>query len=104
LKIFGFRAIYGKSLKRILKEYNQYSDKYSENYFYFKFLTNRERKFVKSVYMTIYQNEKGIQYIRFTEFLPQPNGVHYNKMSDLIGAKTGYNTEVISCERCYIIN
>ena len=91
MKFFGVRHIYGKSLDKIVKEYNQTSNRYSRYDFYNRFFTKKENKIIKCVYMTTYQNNKGKQYVIFTNYLPQPSGVLYNSMDSLIGAKTGYN-------------
>lgn len=103
MKTFGVRFIYGKSLDKLVKENNIYIDKYKRDDFYYKFFTNKERSIISCVYMTVYQNSDGKQYVLFTNNLPQPSGKFYTKIENIIGAKTLYNTEVVSCEKCYII-
>ena len=103
MRTFGVRHVYGKSLDKLVKEYNEHSDKYSCKDFFYKFFTKSEKSVIKCVYMTVYQNKKGKQYITFSNNLPQPSGTLYSSIDSLIGAKTGYNTEIVSCEKCYII-
>lgn len=104
MKIFNLRLLSGPSLDRVIKKHNRaYISQINRKDFYHNFFTRKEKKFLHSVYMTVYQNQKGMQYVRFTNHLPSPSGKLYTNMDSLIGATTGYNTEIISCEKCYII-
>ncbi len=104
MRLLGKRFLFGPSLNSLVKEHNKnYCTKVKREDFYDKFFTNKEMRVLNPVYMTVYKNQKGKQYVLFTKHLPSPGGGFYNNMESLIGAKTGYNTEVVSCEKCYII-
>lgn len=105
MKLFRKRFVNGFTLDKIVKEYNSnsYSDKYTRYDFYDTFFTSNEKKFIKSVYMTIYSNDKGRKYIIFTNHIPQPSGFFTTNYKELIGKSTGYGTKIISCEKCYVI-
>lgn len=104
MKIFGLRMVSGLSLDTIIKEYNQkHYNQISRKDFYHLFFTKNEKKLINTVYMTVYENKHGKKYVNFTNHLPMPGGVSYDNIDSLIGATTGYNTKIISCEKCYII-
>lgn len=105
MRIFKKRVVVGSSLDKIVKDYNR--NKIDEPYirydFYDKFFTHKEKKILSPVYMTIYENSKGKQYVSFTHHIPQPSGYWTTNYKTLIGKTTGYGTTIISCEKCYVI-
>lgn len=105
MRIFGRRFLSGHSLNSLVNEHNKHTsiNLYKENDFFYKFFTKKEMKIIKPVYMTVYENKKNQKYVLFTNYLPRPGGKYYHSMDSLIGEETGYNTKVISCEKCYII-
>jgi len=104
MRFFGKRILFGPSLDSLVNDYYKENHKKQtrENY-YNKFFTDRERALLNPVYMTIYENNKGNHYVIFTNHLPCPGGKLYSNTTEIIGATTGYNTKVVSCEKCYII-
>lgn len=104
MKLFGIRVVSGPRLDTIIKEHNKsYYKKQTRKDLYHNFFTENEKQFLSCVYMTVYENQKGKQYVMFSKHLPQPGGIDYSSIDSLIGATTGYNTKVVSCEKCYII-
>lgn len=104
MNLFGLRVVSGVSLDTLVKEHNkQYNNKVSRNDFYHLFFTKTERKIINTIYMTVYENKKGKQYVIFTNNIPSPCGKFFTNTDHLIGETTGYNTRIISCEKCYII-
>ena len=104
MKVFGKRVVYKKTLNKIIKEKKKNSyKKVKQSDFDYLFFQKNEFKFVRERYLTIYENTKGQQYCVFTNHLPQPKQEIYDNIDDLIGKETGYNTKIVSIEKCYVI-
>lgn len=104
MKFLNKRFLFGPTLDSLIKDYyKDYHHKQTREEYYCKFFTDKERSILNEVYMTTYENTKGKFYVIFTNHLPSPGGKIYRNTNDIIGATTGYNTKVVSCEKCYII-
>lgn len=100
MKLLGVRLINGKKLDKLLNN-KHYFGACREDY-YDNFFTKKEKRFLKEVYLTVYKRPNGQYYVQFTNSLPSPMGHSYKKR-ELPGKMTGYNTEIVSCETCYLI-